>query len=299
EIVVDVTGGFGESPSWSEAEQALLWVAAPGLVHRFHPGTGRNDTFTLPAHGLAIVPAASGAYLVVQARSVWTLDPATGNSAPFAEVAGMPDGTRLNDAKTDPAGNLWFGSVEERAVQEILSRAAAGEPASSDTKPVRQGAGSLYRMDRDGVIDAILGDVGISNGLGWSPDLTTMYFIDTAAGLVDQLDFDAEAGRAGGRRDYVSVASGDGLPDGMAVDADGGTWVALFGGGCLRRYDPAGVLTDQVEFPVRQVTSCCFGGADLADLYVTTAGIDGGLHGGSLFRLRPPVGGLPTWPFGA
>ena len=139
----------------------------------------------------------------------------------------------------------------------------------------------------------------MSNGLGWSPDDRTFYYVDSAAQRLDVFDHDPDSGRLGGRRPLVSVPAEVGIPDGLAVDADGCVWLAIWGAGSIHRYTPAGVLDGVLDVPASNVTSCAFGGAGLTDLFVTTA--SRGLspaqlaeqpHAGGIFAATPGVVGL-------
>ncbi len=186
---------------------------------------------------------------------------------------------RLNDGACDPAGRFWVGSM---ALDE------------------RPGAAALYRFTPGDGLEQVLDGVGLSNGIGWSPDGERMYYIDSLTYRVDVFDFDVAAGTISGRRPFVSVDPSDGIPDGLVVDDEGGVWVALFGGGAVRRYTPDGALDRVLELPVEKVTACCLGGDDGRSLYVTTAslGVDDPLAG-SVFVARVDVPGPPARPFHA
>jgi sugar lactone lactonase YvrE len=160
------------------------------------------------------------------------------------------------------------------------------------------GGGTLTRLTGDGTARPVLDDVTVSNGTGWSPDGRLMYYIDTPTGRIDV--FDHEAGRAAGRRPFARIEDGAGFPDGLTVDADGCVWVALWEGAAVRRYTPDGRLDRVIELPVPRVTACAFGGADLTDLYITTART--GLAAphplaGSLFVVPGAGRGLPQPAF--
>ena len=144
----------------------------------------------------------------------------------------------------------------------------------------------------------------ISNGLEWSPDGSLMYYIDTATQGMDVFDFDLEAGHASGRRPFIHFEASFGVPDGMTIDAEGYLWVAFYDGWAVRRFSPQGALDRTIELPAARTTSCCFGGADLDQLYVTSArdGLSHAQlaeqpHAGALFVIEPGVAGLPTTPF--
>ena len=173
----------------------------------------------------------------------------SGEVAFIAEVEAEVAENRINDAKCDPAGRLWAGTIR------------------IDNQP----AGALYRIDADHSVRPVLIGLSLSNGLGWSPDGSLMYLIDSLAGGLDVFDFDLGSGELSGRRRLVTVGEGEGSADGMTVDSEGFVWIAVYGGGAVRRYTPSGELVLVVELPVTQPTSCTFGGADLRDLYITSA----------------------------
>ena len=136
--------------------------------------------------------------------------------------------------------------------------------------------------------------MSVSNGLGWSPDGLTMYYVDTHTGGVDAFDHDPDTGDLAKRRRFADIERG--WPDGLTVDAEGGVWVALWDGWGLRHYSPDGRLVETIELPVQRVTSCAFGGPDLSTLYVTSASAgladpDRQPHAGSVFALTPGVSG--------
>jgi sugar lactone lactonase YvrE len=183
---------------------------------------------------------------------------------------------RFNDAVVDPLGRLWAGTM------------------STTRTP---GAAALYRFTGDGPPERAIGGVTISNGLDFDRDATRLYYVDSLTQRVDAIDFDLDRGTLGARRPLIAIDPTDGLPDGLCVDAEGGIWLALFGGGALRRYLPDGRLDAHVALPVTHPTSMAFGGDDLRDLYVTSARRSP--LGGSLLRLRPGVAGRATGRFDA
>jgi sugar lactone lactonase YvrE len=186
---------------------------------------------------------------------------------------------RMNEGGCDPDGRFYCGSM------------------AYDQTP---GAASLYRLDPDRSVTRVLDGVTISNGLEWSPDGSRAYYNDTPTGHVAVFDYDRDAGLTG-RRVFVEVPAEHGDPDGLTVDADGGVWVALHGGGRVHRYSPAGRLDEVVEVPTGQVTACTFGGAGLDELFITTSR-EGMKEGddppaGSLFRAAVGVRGRPVREF--
>ncbi|MER5863098.1 SMP-30/gluconolactonase/LRE family protein [Kitasatospora sp. NPDC002040] len=258
----DRVSELGEGPVWDVRSATLRWVDIPG--GRVHCSDGSTEE--LPPPVTAVLPTATGWATVRQDRVV------QGDRA-VAVPLGAAD--RCNDAKTDPAGRIWVGTMSRG---ELTRRA------------------SLFRLDADGVTEVVSG-ASISNGLGWSPDGRRMYWADTPTGRIDVFDFDPADGSVRDRRPFAATE----LPDGLTVDAEGGVWVARWGSGLLHRYAPDGTLDTVLPVGVPHPTSCAFGGPDLRTLYVTTArrpGADGQFarHAGQLHAIRLAVPGLPATP---
>ncbi len=281
ELACDARALLGEGPAWDAATGTLLWLDIDrSEVHRFDPGTGADSVVALPVAVTAMVPRAAGGFVAT-----------TNEGYAFVTLAGVPDvepiaeleppasGVRMNDGKCDPAGRFWAGSM---SIDESVL-----------------GAGSLYVLDAVLTHRTALTDVSLSNGLGWSPDGATMYHVDSTAGTLSAFRFDAATGEIADGRVLVSAA----MPDGLAVDAEGGIWVAFWGGHAVRRYSPEGELLATVEVPAALVTSCCFGGPDLADLYITSAARElpdaaaAETTAGGLFRVTPGVRGQAVADF--
>lgn len=241
---------LGEGPHWDAARRLLLFVDINGgVVHELDPVTGVDTVLPVAPYVSLVVPIAGRSTRVCAVKGdALTLDVDGTVGARYVVEAGRP-GNRINDGKADPAGRLWCGSM-------ALSW-APGESA-------------LHRVDASGaavVVDAVT----LSNGLDWDVERERMYYIDSPEQRVDVFRYDVATGEIADRRPFVAIDPADGLPDGMTVDADGCVWVALFGGGALRRYDPDGTLMTVLELPVRHPTSIAFGGPDLATMFVTTS----------------------------
>lgn len=284
ELVLDGRAELGEAPSWDVPSRRLLWVdITPGIVHRFDPATGEDETWHIGTSIGAAVPTDAGLLALATRDGFAILDPATGRVEPIADVGASAVGTMMNDGKVDPAGRFWAGT------KDVDGR-----------RPI----GSLFRLGADRRAVRVLEGVTISNGLAWSLDCRTMYYIDSATYGIDAFDFDPETGSVANRRRLVELPRGWGLPDGMTVDAEGLLWVAFWGGSAIRRISLGGDLVQVVDLPVSQVTSCAFGGEALDELFVTSA-LDGvpedrrasQPHAGGVFRLRPEVPGIPERPF--
>jgi sugar lactone lactonase YvrE len=270
ELVSDAGAHLGEGPLWDSRTNELLWVdILAGVVHRYDPATGRDRAFGAGSHVGAVVPRAAGGYALAVAAG-FALAGADGEVTPLV-ATGHDEAVRMNDGACDSRGRFWAGSMR-------LDEA--------------EGGGCLYRLDPDHSLTTVCVGVTISNGIAWSPDDTLLYYVDTPTQAIDVLDFDPGSGTATGRRALAKV-DGPGSPDGLVVDAEGGLWVALWGGGCVRRYSPDGILEAVVDVDAAHTTKAAFGGPDLADLYITTAAGDEP-HAGGVFVVRPGVTGLPA-----
>lgn len=286
EPVVDGGALLGEGPLWDAAAERLWWVDITRReLHCFDPVTGKDsaESFAEPVTALAPAPASEGGLIAAVGGSVVLLG---GDHDTPRHLATLPTGDRANDGACDPAGRFLIGTLTESQLP---------------------GACGLYRIDGPQQVSTVLDEVTLSNGLDWSPDGRTLYFVDTPTRAVDALDYDPERGTATGRRRFIDLRDVPGRPDGLTVDAEGGVWVALIRGGEVRRYDAHGRLDTVIGLPARRVTSCAFGGPGLEDLYVTSGRFDMTEQeiaaeplAGALFRVRPGVAGKPahTWrPF--
>ena len=254
EPVTDTRAVLGEGPSWDAENQVLYWVdIVSGLVHIHTPDNPSEKTILVRKFVSSVVPRKAGGVAVTLQHGYYSLDLASGKIASIAgEVETDIPGNRFNDGKCDPAGRFWAGTMDMAE---------------------RGPKGALYVLENRQLRKVVTG-VSVSNGLGWAPDNKTMYYIDSPTRKVSAFDYDLETGAIENRRTVVdfTVQQQPGSPDGMAVDVEGMIWVAHWGGSRLTRWDPSrGTLLDTVSFPALQVSSCCFGGKNLEDLYITTA----------------------------
>jgi sugar lactone lactonase YvrE len=242
---------LGEGARWDARRGELLWVDI--LAGRVNRERVAADGGLIPVRTYQ-VPGTVGAVAPVEGDEGWLLAAGMGfayltpdgSLRSLAEVA--PAGTRMNDAACDPQGRFWAGTKADRA-----------------------GGAALYRLDPNGRTEVMLDGLTISNGLGWSPDGRTMYFAHTTLRVIHAFAFDGERGTISDGRVLVRVDEEVGGPDGLTVDADGDLWVAIFGGGRVRRYSPDGELREELPVPATETTSCAFAGPGLNRLYVTTA----------------------------
>ena len=279
EIAAPAVDELGECPVWLHATQQLLRVDihAPAIVLR-SAGSERRRAVAAPV-GFAL-PAVGGALIAGVGRELIWLDGLDAEPRHIAAVEAGRTANRFNDAACDPRGRLWAGTMSTTRIP---------------------GTAALYRLEPGGVPEVALPGVTISNGLDFNLDATRLYYVDSPAQRIDAIDFDVDRGQLGTRRPFARIAPEDGLPDGLCVDADGGLWIALFGGGALRRYTPDGAVDAHIPLPVTNPTCPAFGDPDLSTLYVTSArhrlAAPGPLDG-SLLRLRPGVSGRRTHAFG-
>jgi sugar lactone lactonase YvrE len=244
---------LGEAVKWDSRRGELLHVDI--LAGRVYRDTVAEDGSLIPVRTYrvagtvgAIVPLDGDEGWLLAANRGFVHLSTDGALRPLAEVG--PTGTRMNDGACDPQGRFWAGTLADDH---------------------RAGAGALYRLDRDGQTALMLSGLTISNGIGWSVDGRTMYLADSGPRIVHAFAFDGEKGTISNGRVLVEVAADVGSPDGLTVDADGDLWVAIYGGGRVRRYSPDGTLRQELSVPAAQSTSCAFAGHGLHRLYVTTA----------------------------
>jgi sugar lactone lactonase YvrE len=275
EILAHIGGRLLEGPAWDVAHGRLLLVDILGSRrHAVDWATGAVTTHDVEITASAWIPRASGGTVVVCRRGIRLAD--DGGAGPLVlEVEAERPSNRSNDAKCDPAGRLWLGTMSD-----------AGDA------PV----GSLYRVDADLTLTRVVEGTMISNGLGWSPDGRRMYFVDSPTRRVDVFAYDAATGHASDRSVFVETSALPGVPDGLAVDAEGGVWLAMHDGAAVVRLSPDGRHVATLDMPVPRPTSCCFAGPSLDRLVVTTAMGDGGI-GGDLFACDVGVVGMPTIQF--
>jgi len=284
--VLPIAAGLAEGPCWWSERNILLWVdIEASRIGLFDPAAGNNDFFHLPAHVGAVVPTSVGDLLLATAAGLMRMDPSTGVVTLLLDPEVDRPGNRFNDGKCDPWGRFWAGTM------------------AYDFEPL---AGSLWRLDGDGRITRQRSQLTISNGLAWSQDRGTLYFIDSPTLKVMAFPLTSSGEIAAEPSICVQIPEDwDAVPDGMCIDVEGMLWIALFGGGAVTRWDPiSGQLLDRLAVPCRQVTSCCFGGPHLDQLFITTArremdaaAIAAEPLAGGLFQADVGVKGLPADPF--
>jgi len=282
EIIYDAKATLGEGPAWDAKTDTLYWVDILGKRVHYHNKDG-NGFIQLDEMPGCLAPTKNGTLIVAARASILELNPASIKSAIYASVSEHVN-NRFNDGKCDPAGRFLVGSMNMD--EESLT-------------------GALYTFDGQ-TVTQLLDGITISNGLAWSPDYRTFYYIDTPTREVKAFDYDLSAGLIGNPRVVITVPEKLGSPDGMTSDTEGMLWIAMWAGASITRWNPQnGELLEQIALPAKNVTSCAFGGDNLDELYITSArkGLDKAdltvyRHSGSLMQVKTGVQGMPTFEFG-
>ncbi len=255
QLVVPTQCQVGEGPLWHAETKTLFFLDVPaGEVHAYTPEDGEHRVVSRgrPTGGMVIQE--DGNLLLLQDGAVSILTP-DGKQPQVREGIGDP-GARFNDACADPEGRVYAGTVGDN--------------------------GKLLRFDLDGRVTEMCSGVGCTNGMGFTLDLKEMYYTDSVPRQIYKFDYDRGSGALSNRRVFAQLSPADGLPDGMAIDAQGCLWSAVWFGARLKRFTPDGRLEREIHFPVRQTSSLAFAGDDLSDIYVTSAGVKGAS------KLMPP-----------
>ena len=280
DLILDARATWGEGAIWLAREQVLFWIDILGKrFWRFDPATGTQEAFEVGQFVGTLVPRRSGGVLLAVQQGLAAYDLDTRKLTLLCDPEGGKPELRFNDGKCDPAGRFWAGTMP------VAGRAPVG---------------SLFCLFPDLRCTRMLTGVSCSNGIVWSLDRRTMYYIDTPRCTVDAFDYDLETGAIANRRVAIAIPPVPGHPDGSTLDAEGMLWVAHCGGGCVTRWDPrTGQQLATVTVPTPLVTSCAFGGPRLDRLYITTARRDATATtlAGGLFCAEVGVKGLEAFEF--
>ncbi len=268
---------------WHAEEKAVYWTDINRfLIHRFEAATGNVKTwfFDEPVTAM-ILTSVPGTLAVVLGSGLILWEPAgdTRQNYGFA-LPGWPE-VRCNDARADPRGSLWIGSMWNNVKVD-------GSPGD-----LQNGHGALYRLDPDLKVTQWKQNLGIANTVAWNPQRTAFYFGDSMANVIHQYDYDSQSGDISNERAFFAGFP-RGSPDGSAMDAEGFLWNCRYGGGCVVRVAPNGSIERVLEMPTGNVTTCTFGGDDLRTLYITTAAAGakpGDRFAGGLFALQTETTG--------
>lgn len=285
EHLLAIEDEVGESPIWSVREQVLYWVDIEGQRgHRFQPNTMTKTTYDFDIPVTAIAPRRSGGWITPTKEGIYLWEADFQNPRFVNDPVAHVPHVRFNDGVVDRQGRFWSGTLNDLELEAL--------------------DGTLYCLTADKQIRAMATGFAVANGITWSPDGTILYIANMFQGIVEAFDQDRASGQLSNRRLFVRVPPTQGLPDGLTMDTEGFLWVAHWGGGCITRYDPLGVLERTISFPVTNITRCTFGGSDLDELYVTSAwyGLDAKDHkrqskAGDLFRVSVGIKGLEEEEF--
>lgn len=279
EVIADERCDTTEGPLWHVEQQALFWLDIPaGRLYRYDPavgahalvyqGNGQIGGFTIQEGGELLLFGERG--------RIWTWEPGSGSERVVIDEIPAERGTRFNDVIADPEGRVFAG-----------------------TMPDGDRSGHLYRLDPDGSLTLVLDDAGVSNGMDFTPDLQAIYHTNSTRRTISRYRYDRSTGDLSFDNVVVHVPEGEGVPDGMTVDARGDIWSARWDGGALYHYAPSGALLGSKMYPARKVSSVSFGGRGWADAYVTLAGgTDRDAEGegaGAVYRTSLGVAGRPPF----
>ncbi|MFH1024071.1 MAG: SMP-30/gluconolactonase/LRE family protein [Planctomycetota bacterium] len=263
----------GENPLWDDRRGVVFWTDIPaGRIFRWERATGRHEMIYSGETVGGFTLEDDGRLLLFRVNDIALLNP-DGRPEILARVE-TPDKKRFNDVIADPAGCIFAGTI------------GTGD-----------GLGGLYRVGAGGVATRLFLGSRTANGMAFSPDRKLFYWTCSTTRRIFRFDYDAATGEIARRAVVVELPAGGDVPDGLTVDAEGCLWSARWNGYAVYRYSPEGKILGEIEFPVAKVSSVIFGGPDLDELYVTTAGgsPDKDTSEGALFRVRPGVRGMPEF----
>lgn len=284
-LVLDSKVFLGEGPLWDAEKKSLWWINIfEGELFCFHPESGENTQYKMGQQIGTVVLQESGGVAVALENGFYSFDPESSELTAIADPESDKPGNRFNDGKCDPAGRFWAGTMEK--VEE-------------------QATGALYCLEGSGACECKETGIFISNGIVWTADQKTMYYIDSPTRKVDAYDYDVDSGQITNRRTAFEIPEGMGYPDGMSIDADNNLWIAMWAGWGVVKFDPKnGEVLEKIELPVANVTACAFAGDDLNELYITTARKGNSEeelakqpHAGSLFHAKVDVIGTTFQEF--
>ena len=277
ETVGNYTSTWGEGPLWDRHSLLYVDIEAHKIL-RFDPKTGQEKIWDVGERVGTVVTRAQGGLVYGGDKGISFLDEATGATTLIVDPEPHLPHNRFNDGKCDPAGRFWAGTMP------------------TDVKAPKA---ALYCLQKDLTIEYKFGPVTVSNGIVWTRDQSTMYYIDSPRRNVIAFDYDIATGGICNERIAVNTSQWNASPDGMAIDSEDRIWVAFCHGAAVRCFDPkSGNVEAEITLPCIEVTACAFGGDDLGDLYITTGKKQGEELSGRLFVTRPGATGVAAVPFG-
>ncbi len=250
----NVFNALGEGPLWHPEEKRLYWTdIITGTLYRSNTALTTFEKKFVEMQVGAFAFCKNNDLILATNLGFWNYKFEQNESELLWNPLPAARNVRLNDGKVDPAGRFWAGSM--------------------DTQNQK---GELYRFDPDGSKHTILRNIGISNGLGWSPDLRTMYYTDSIQYTIFQFEYDITTGAIINKQPFIKLPKDrrEIVPDGLCVDKEGNIWSAQWNGWQVVKYNPDGIPIANVSVPAQRVTSCCFGGDNLDTLFITTSRAD-------------------------
>lgn len=288
DLIVNIGGIIGEGICWDDKDNMLYWIdLLDNKIFAYNSEKSTIKIININQNTGCIRVREQGGLVAGLQNGIFFVDIESGELTPVTNPESDKPGNRFNDGTCDCMGRFWAGTMSK-----------ALDSGAGDLTPM----GSLYCMDSDYNITKKIDKVTISNGIGYSPDNATMYYIDSPSREVVAFDFDKSTGEISNKKTVVKVPEEVGMPDGMTVDADGMLWVAMWCGGAVVKYDPeSGNMLEKIEIPAKSVTAMVFGGKDMDEMFITTAKLDTDLNrypdAGGVFRVKMDVKGQLTYKF--
>lgn len=288
ELVINMNCIIGEGPVFDADHKILYWIDILGnTIYSFDFLNSCVDTMVLNQNIGCVAIREKGGLIAALQDGFYFVEFLQKTLKKISDPEIDKPNNRFNDGKCDSSGRLWAGTMSKNL-----------DTGYGEYSP----DGSLYCLTTDFDVLKKMDGVILSNGIDWSPDDKTLYFIDSPTRNVQAMNFNSKTGEIGKRRPVIIIPEKLGIPDGMCVDAEGMLWVALWGGGAVTRWDPGnGKMLDKIAIPALNVSSCTFGGDNLDELYVTTARIGTDTsefpNAGGVFKLEPNVKGLAAYKF--
>ncbi len=286
EVVLDYKCLLGEGPVWDAKRKVICWIdILNGHIHQYSIESKKHTTIQLNEMVGSIAICSDGTFIAGLKSGFAFIDRESKKIQRITDPEAHLPNNRFNDGKVDPEGRFWAGTLS-----------LTEEPK----------AGNLYVLEKDLSVSKKIGSVTISNGLAWSPDQKTMYYIDTPTSEIVSFHYEKGTGEISDRKVIIKIPRQDGYPDGMTIDSEGMLWIAHWDGWQVSRWNPqTGEKINKISMPVARVTSCTFGGDNLEDLYITTARkelteeqLEKQPLAGSLFVLRNcGAKGMPAFEF--
>ena len=250
-LLYKIKASLGEGPLWLVNTQELIWVDInSGEVHCLNTITNRDTILYQGEKVSCVVSVSDVAFLIADTNKIIRFNRALGESKTVLAIDFQNHNIRFNDGKVGPNGNFWLGTMDMHVTPYM---------------------GNLYRIDAAMYVSEMIQSVTISNGLAWSLDSKTMYYIDTYKQVVYALDFNTKS-EISNKRIAIEIPTSQGAPDGMTIDSNGNLWIAMWGGFAVACYNPnTGKILKKIKIDAPHITSCVFGGVELDTLFITTA----------------------------